>query len=128
MVVLLLLWKSLSFVWLFETPWTVACQAPLFMEFSRQEYWSGFAIPSPGDLPDSGIEPGSPALHQILYHLNNCSYFPNISKLFSSSCWVRFIVLQCFEGFKTEVIIYGIERYHPCFSLPLDQLFSTLSW
>ena len=43
-------------------PWTVACQAPLSMEFSRQEYWSGLPFPSPGDLPDPGIEPGSPAL------------------------------------------------------------------
>ena len=42
------------------TPWTVACQAPLSMGFSRQEYWLPF--PSPGDLPDPGIEPGSPAL------------------------------------------------------------------
>ena len=44
------------------TPWTVAYQAPLSMEFSRQEYWSGLPFPSPGDLPNPGIEPGSPAL------------------------------------------------------------------
>ena len=43
-------------------PWTVACQAPLSMGFSRQEYWSGLPFPSPGDLPDPGIKPGSPAL------------------------------------------------------------------
>ena len=43
-------------------PWTVACQAPLPMGFSRQEYWSGLPFPSPGDLPDPGIEPESPAL------------------------------------------------------------------
>ena len=43
---------------LFVTPWTVACQAPLFMEFSRQEYWSGEPFPSPGDLPNPGIESG----------------------------------------------------------------------
>ena len=42
--------------------WTVACQAPLSMGFSRQEYWSGLPFPSPGHLPDPGIEPGSPAL------------------------------------------------------------------
>ena len=54
--------KSLSRVRLFETPWTVAYQAPPSMGFSRQEYWSGLPFPSPGDLPDSGIEPGSPAL------------------------------------------------------------------
>ena len=56
-------WKQLSCVWLFETPWTVALQAPLSMEFSSQKYWSGLPFPSPGDLPDPRIEPGSPALH-----------------------------------------------------------------
>ena len=54
--------KSLSHVQLFETPWTVARQAPLSMGFSRQEYWSGLPFPSLGDLPNPGIEPGSPAL------------------------------------------------------------------
>ena len=44
------------------TPWTVAHQAPPSMVFSRQEYWSGLPFPSPGDLPDLGIKPGSPAL------------------------------------------------------------------
>ena len=43
------------------TPWTVARQALLFMGFSRQEYWSGLPFPSPGDSPDPGIEPESPA-------------------------------------------------------------------
>ena len=43
-------------------PWTVAYQAPLSMGFFRQEYWSGLPFPSPEDLPDLGIEPGSPAL------------------------------------------------------------------
>ena len=52
--------KSLSRV--FATPWTVACQAPPSMGFSRQEYWSGLLFPSAGDLPDPGIEPRSPAL------------------------------------------------------------------
>ena len=54
--------KSLSHVRLFATPWTEADQATLSMEFSRQEYWSGLSFPSPGDLPDPGIEPGSPTL------------------------------------------------------------------
>ena len=48
---------SLSHDRLLVTPWTVAHQAPLFTEFSRQEYWSGLPFPSPGDLPDPGIEP-----------------------------------------------------------------------
>ena len=54
--------KLLSHVQLFVTPWTVAYQAPLSMGFSRQEYWSGVPFPSPGGLPDPGMEPGSPAL------------------------------------------------------------------
>ena len=54
--------KSLSCVQLFATPWTVAYQVPQSMEFSRQEYWCGLPFPSPGDLPNPGIKPGSPAL------------------------------------------------------------------
>ena len=54
--------KSPSHVQLFATPWTVAYQAPLSMEFSRQEYWSGLPFPSPRDLLNPGIEPRSPAL------------------------------------------------------------------
>ena len=49
-------------VQLFVTLWTIDHQAHLSMEFSRQEYWSGLPFPSPGDLPDPGIEPGSLAL------------------------------------------------------------------
>ena len=54
--------KSLSHVRLFETPWIVAHQASPSMGSSRQEYWSGLPFPSPGDLPDPGIKPESPAL------------------------------------------------------------------
>ena len=46
----------------FATLWTVACQAPLSMEFPRQEYWSGLPFPSPGGLPNPGIEPASSSL------------------------------------------------------------------
>ena len=53
--------KSLSRVWLFATPWTVAYQAPLSMGFSRQGYWNGLPFPSPEDLPNPGIEPRPPA-------------------------------------------------------------------
>ena len=58
-----------SWVQLFATPWTVACQAPLSIGFPRQEYWSGLPCPSPGDLPNPGTELlslMSPA--QVLYH------------------------------------------------------------
>ena len=54
--------KSLSRVQLSVTPWIVAYQAPPSMGFSRQECWSGLPFPFPGDIPNSGIKPGSPAL------------------------------------------------------------------
>ena len=53
-----LLWR----LQLFATPWTIACQAPLSMEFSRQEYWSGLPFPPPQDLPNLETEPVFPAL------------------------------------------------------------------
>ena len=65
--------KSLSPVQLFATPWTIAYQASPSMGFSRQEYRRSLPFPSPEDLPDPGIKPGSPALWQILYHLSHIS-------------------------------------------------------
>ena len=72
--------KSLGCVRLYETPWSVAHQGPLSVEFSRQEYWNGLSFPPPGDLPDPGIErqsPASPALQADSLppsHLGNDSY------------------------------------------------------
>ena len=57
---------SESRVRLFAIPWTVVCQAPLSMEFYREEYWSGLPSPSPGDLPDQGSNPGLLHRRQIL--------------------------------------------------------------
>ena len=61
--------QSCSRVCLFATPWTVAHQALLSMEFSRQEYWSGLPFPPPEDLPDPGIEPTSLALQVGFFFL-----------------------------------------------------------
>ena len=58
-------------VQLFVTPWTVARQAPLSMGFFRQEYWSGLPCPSPGDLPDPGVELISCICRQVLYLLHH---------------------------------------------------------
>ena len=74
--------KSLSRVQLFETPWTVARQAPLSMGFSRQEYWSGLPFPFPGDLLNPVIEPGSPALQA-----DALSSEPPRKPSFSNICW-----------------------------------------
>ena len=65
-------------VQLCAAPCTVACQAPLSMEFSRQEYWSGLPCPSPWDLPDPGVEPGSltsPALAGGFFTTSGTSYW-----------------------------------------------------
>ena len=51
--------------------WTIVHQVPLSMEYSRQEYWSGWPFPSPGDLPNPEIEPRSPHCRQILYYLSH---------------------------------------------------------
>ena len=62
--------RTFNHVQLFETPKTIAFLAPLSMEFSRQEYWSRFPFPPPGDLPDPGREPGSlasPALAGLFF-------------------------------------------------------------
>ena len=71
----------ISHVRLCVTPWTIVCKAPLSMGFSRQEYWSGLPCPPPGDLPDTGIEPGSPAL--------KADYLPcePSGKLFRQQMW-----------------------------------------
>ena len=76
--------------------WTVAYQAPSSMGFSRQEYWSGLPFPSPGDLPDPGIEPGSPALQadaltseppgKPRYYANFCKYDPLILSFIPQIC------------------------------------------
>ena len=61
-----------SYVPLFVTPWTVAHQAPLSMKFSRQEYWSGLPLPSPGELPEPGIEPAF-LVSPVSKYINNVS-------------------------------------------------------
>ena len=61
-IVFCIIFIVLSHIWLGATPWTIACQVPLSMEFSRQEIWSGLPFPSPEDLPNAGIEFTFPAL------------------------------------------------------------------
>ena len=72
----------LSCVQFFATPWTIALQTLLSMEFSKQEYWRGLSFPTPGDLPDPGIEPGSlvsPALAN--------GFFTNVPPIHLSPTW-----------------------------------------
>ena len=74
--------KSLSRVQLFATPWTKDYQALPSMGFSKQQCWSGLPFPSPGDLPDPGIEPGSPAL-QADSLPTKLQEKPNYNKIFT---------------------------------------------
>ena len=69
------------FVRLFGTPWAIACQAPLFMEFSRQEDWSGLPWPPSGDLPDPGIEPKSHALEGRFFTISATGEAPKVKVL-----------------------------------------------
>ena len=78
------------------TPWTVARQTPLSMGFSRQGYWSGLPFPSPGDLPDPGIEPRSPASQAdslptepsfILLSSASCNLFNHLSSSVDVGCF-----------------------------------------
>ena len=73
---------SLSRVWLSVTPWTVVRPAPLSMEFSRQEYWSGLSFPFPGDFPTSGLEPRSSTLQagSLLSHQGSAAFMIRCSK------------------------------------------------
>ena len=85
--------KSLSHIRLFATPWTLAYQAPPSMGFSRQEYWSGLPFPSPGDLPDPGIEPRSPAFQADALtseppgKSSTHDYWKNCSFDYMDLCW-----------------------------------------
>ena len=76
---------SLSHIWLFATPWTVAHQTSLSMELSRREYWSGLSFPSPGDLPNPGIKPRCPALQVYFLPLSQSGspIYTHIGILFS---------------------------------------------
>ena len=92
--------ESLSHVQLFATPPTITRLAPLSMGFSRQEYWSGFPLPSPGDLPDPGMEPNSPALAG--------RFFIAMSPGKSLGGWMQLKKLRC-EGGEAHLKAEGAE-------------------
>ena len=91
--------KLLSRVRPFATPWTVAYQAPQSMEFSRQEYWSRVPFPTPGDLPNSGIEPVSLASSALADGL-----------FITSAIWEAHIFLSIYLSFQAKTF-FQIVRY-----------------
>ena len=109
--------KLLSPVWLFGTPCTVACQAPQSMGFSWQEYWSGFPFPSPGNLPNPEIEPGSLTLkadccpsHQgILFEVTNHSQ--SIDQL---GCFITDFLILIFMGKIKNVALNTFNSRYYC--------------
>ena len=109
--------KSLSRVRLFATPWTVAYQAPPSMGFSRQEFWSGLPFPSPGDLPDPGIEPGSPA-----FQADTLTSEPPGKPLKESGKWLQLKVTSCISSQQENQPIFETLRPGIYFSLALKVL------
>ena len=96
------------------TSWTGTLQTPLSMGFSGQQYWSGLSLPSPGDLPDPGIELGSPAL-QADSLPSEPSGKPNL-------IWIPFISFSCFivlSRTSSDILNKSGKNVHPCLFLNL---------
>ena len=111
---MIMLWvcvQLLSCVQLFETLWTVTHQAPLSLGFSRQEYLSGLPWPSPGDLPDPGNKPGSPALQANALRLSHQSF----------TLTLNFAPNKC----KHTIVLKSTKYF--CMSIPLNPCHSVVS-
>ena len=126
-----LLLSYFSHVWLFATLWTVACQAPLSLGFSRQEYWSGLPCPPPGDLPEPGIEPTSLMSPELAGRFFTTSATWKVLimlqiKSESSTC------LKCFEvpsiAFQTVQILICKCLWSLISSLPNFHSLSVYTW
>ena len=105
----------LSPVRLFATPWTIAHQAPLSMGFSRQEYWNGLPFLSPGDLPNPGIEPRSPALQTGSFP-SEPSRNPERFLRLSSIHFILFPLLCCSEVISTVLSSSSLIESSTCYS------------
>ena len=102
--------QSLSHVQLFATPQTIAHQAPLSIELSRQEYWSGFPSPSAGDLPDPGIGPRD----QTRSPLQADSLPSELPGKLTGTCWGNTIKNKIFSSFRKPLHKGSRERRHFC--------------
>ena len=104
-----------SHVQLFATPQTVACQSPLFMGFSRQEYWSGLLCPSPWDLPDPGIKSMSPAMQVdslLLSHWGSPSPSLPLTTFFWASTMLGALCQRKQCRWETLSQKFSVERVH----------------
>ena len=99
------------------TPWTAAHQAPLSVGFSRQEYWSGVPLPSPGDLPDPGIELRSPAMRADALPCEPPGNPPFSTLLRESQNWVWTVCVTSLADVVVCIILDAAPTYRPSFSL-----------
>ena len=90
------------------TPWTVACQPPLSMKFSRQENCSGLPFPSPGDIPKAWIEPGSPTLHSLLPEPLGNTHISSYKALIS------YFFCTVFQYLESEVLFCASRTIKQC--------------
>ena len=125
--------KSLSRVRLFVTLWTVAHQAPPSLGFSRQEYWSGLPFPSPGELPDPGIEPRSPALQADALTSEPPGKPNRALRAFAINCsftsdappWIPLAVIHLLQVLRSSSglwLDFLATRHHPHLTLQFAQL------
>ena len=109
--------KLLSRVQLFVTPWAAAYQAPLSMEFSRQEFWSGLPVPSSGDLPHPGINPGSPTLQAEVFTnwaIRDASHRHYVYLTYSFTWhFIYFLIFNILFFFWPISVWYGILNLPP---------------
>ena len=100
----------LSHLPLFATPWTIAHQAPLCLEFSRQGYWSGLPFPPPRDLPDPGIKPESPAFPALVGGFFTTQHWKALILYYSALSLLCFLLIVSWQTVNVIFIPYGCCR------------------
>ena len=115
----------LNHVWLFVTSWTIVPQASLATWFSKQEYWSGQPFASPGDLPNPGTEPRSPALQAYFYDLNHQGS-PKMKIKYTDYAAFQinfsFIILLCYYCFLDALNFLSIDLTCEVHNCPLSDI------
>ena len=111
-------------VQLFVIIWTIVCQVPLSMEFSRQEYWNGFPCPPPGDLPNPGIEPMSPVSSALVGFFTTISTWEAPVYIYTHKyiyiyriylpCTHIYIYIYIYIDFLMSLLIIALKRTIPC--------------
>ena len=111
LIILLVCAKSLSHVWLFVTLWTVVCQAPLSMGFSRQEYWSGLPFPLPGDCPHPSIKPASLTSPALAGEFSTTSATWEVPVLLEA-CYFLLFLKELTSGLINSSLPFSFFQFH----------------